>query len=87
MFGLLRQTEELWQTDSFGKRVLSAEDILKYKVCSAGNGAGTIFVPYKSIEFTGNSKDKGIEGFVAEDEKTGRPVNYSAVKLCSNPTW
>lgn len=89
MFALARQaTEELWTTDSFGTRVLSADEILKYKVCSANNGAGVKFVPYTSIDFTGSQKDKGISGYVAFDrDRPNHLVDFSEVKLCSNPTW
>ena len=88
VFALLKHaTEELWTFDSLGTRVLAAEDIAKYKVCSASNGAGVDFVPYTSIDFSGSQKDKGIHGFIAVKSGSAHQIDYSDVNLCSNPTW
>ena len=87
MFALLSQaaaTQELWTTGVAGARVLSEEEVVKYKMCSP-NGmltVGTDIVPYSSI--TANPKDKG---YVALNAGNHAEDNYSSVTGCSNPTW
>ena len=86
-FSTLLQTQELWTTGVMGVRVLTADEVQKYKTCSAGNGQDVKFVPY--IEYTsgGGVQDKNPTKYVVLDPKGVSEVDYSAVKFCSNPTW
>ena len=83
MFSLLiKVQEQLWSKGVAGVRVLTDDEVAKYKDCSAGNGAGTVFFPYSHL--TGNANDTG---FVAMNQNLTAQVDYSAVKYCSNPTF
>jgi hypothetical protein len=83
VFALLVQVEqELWSKGVGGSRVLSADEVTKYKVCAPGSGLDVDFVPYSNV--TGNVND---QGFVVLNKSNHAEVNYTAVGYCSNPTW
>ncbi len=86
-FATILQTQELWTTGVMGTRVLTADEVEKYKICSPSNGHNVKFVPY--VEFTsgGGVQDKSPTRFVVLDPQGVAEADYSPVKYCSNPTW
>ena len=45
-FSTLVQTHELWTNGVTSLRVLTADEVQKFKVCSPTNGTDVKFVPY-----------------------------------------
>jgi hypothetical protein len=86
-FSTLIQTQELWTNGVMGVRILTADEVQKYKTCSPKNGTDVKFVPY--IEYTsgGGVQDKNPTKFVVLDPHGVFEADYSSVKFCSNPTW
>jgi hypothetical protein len=87
MFAILR-TDMLWTTGIGGIRVLSADEVSKFKLCSPDNGAGVKFVPYQDFRAgITRGSDHPAQQYVALDPSGVAETDYSPLKFCSNPTW
>ena len=87
MFAAISRTEKLWTLGVGGIRVLSADEVAKFKLCSPDNGSGTKFVPYQDYRSGGGASDKNPQQFVALDPSGVVETDYSPLRFCSNPTW